>query len=579
MIGHIEHGSDFGGLFRYLLSKDKGARIIGGLAAGRTASELTQEFNNCADQRRTTTKPVKHLIISFAPQDGLVADEVKNRITRSAVKQLGYVRNQYVVVDHHRNDPGHDWNHDHDHIHIAVNMIDLDGKRTDDWQDKRKFEKILKGLEIEYGLVRTVPSQQRKFKACSHGQIQRIKRELKEYRQGQRTSLPKIPLMTELQAAIDLASKDQPTLTLFIARLQSLGVDVRPYISDKGRKRISYRYQDLKVRGSQLHNGSFPKLISQRGIDFNLSRDLPAMEAACSQKPVLISDSQEIVKWSQIDLTNYLPDLLQKEVSEINSPTQKSQPEPLEFVEQEELELQRQGKETLSKVLVSMGKSQLFTQQDLIDRIAPVLVQFLRNGELSNTKSFRTSNNKEYQVSYDPSAKRLSLKLNNDDRYSSIVTGVWNGQKYTADSPEREVELETNLVDHLSSELQQWDAPVSVSQEETYQSQLIQLVVSNCVNNIHSYLWQKHGLKITKNTPGIVEIKENSGLFSLNTIFKINKKDGNWQKDPNLTITSNRAKQLIGLINEAIIAVKDNEPKTQIQARQQIKSNERAIGE
>ena len=366
---------------------------------------------------------------------------------------------------------------------------------------------------------------------------------------------------------------------MFIARLQSLGVDVRPYISDKGRKRISYRYQDLKVRGSQLHNGSFPKLISQRGIDFNLSRDLPAMEAACSQKPVLISDSQEIVKWSQIDLTNYLPDLLQKEVSEINSPTQKSQPEPLEFVEQEELELQRQGKETLSKVLVSMGKSQLFTQQDLIDRIAPVLVQFLRTGELSNTKSFRTSNNKEYQVSYDPSAKRLSLKLNNDDRYSSIVTGVWNGQKYTADSPEREIELETNLVDHLSSELQQWDAPVSVSQEETYQSQLIQLVVSNCVNNIHSYLWQKHGLKITKNTPGIVEIKENSGLFSLNTIFKINKKDGNWQKDPNLTITSNRAKQLIGLINEAIIAVKDNEPKTQIQARQQIKSNERAIGE
>jgi hypothetical protein len=77
MIGHIEHGSDFGGLFRYLLANYKGARIIGGNVAGETPSELTQEFNNCADLRRTTTKPVKHLIISFAPADGKINDTVK----------------------------------------------------------------------------------------------------------------------------------------------------------------------------------------------------------------------------------------------------------------------------------------------------------------------------------------------------------------------------------------------------------------------------------------------------------------------------------------------------------------------
>ena len=148
MIGHIEHGSDFGGLFRYLLAEDKGARIIGGNAAGRTSSELTQEFNNCADQRRTTLKPVKHLIVSFSPTDGYVTDDVKARIVKTAVEELGYIYNQYVVVDHHRDDPGHDWNHDHDHIHIAVNMITIDGKRVDDWQDKRKFEEILRQLEV-----------------------------------------------------------------------------------------------------------------------------------------------------------------------------------------------------------------------------------------------------------------------------------------------------------------------------------------------------------------------------------------------------------------------------------------------
>ena len=147
MIGHIEHGSDFGGLFRYLLADDKGARIIGGNSAGRNPLELTQEFNNCADQRQTTTKPVKHFIISFAPEDEYVSDEVKARIAKSSVQELGYTYNQYVVVDHHRSDPGHDWNHDHDHIHIAVNMITLEN--TNSWQQSwlthwNKVETILR---------------------------------------------------------------------------------------------------------------------------------------------------------------------------------------------------------------------------------------------------------------------------------------------------------------------------------------------------------------------------------------------------------------------------------------------------
>ncbi|MDJ0591702.1 MAG: relaxase/mobilization nuclease domain-containing protein [Pleurocapsa sp. MO_226.B13] len=318
MIGHIEHGSDFGGLFRYLLAEDKGARIIGGSAAGRNALELTQEFNNCADQRRTTTKPVKHFIVSFSPEDGYVSDEAKASIAKSAVEELGYTYNQYVVVDHNRDDPGHNWNHDHDHIHIAVNMITLDGKRVDDWQDKRKFEEILRQLEVREQLTIVTPSKERKRKALSHGQTQRIKRETKEYFEGDRARLPEIPLMTKLQAAIDKASEDKPDLTTFIGRLQGLNIDVRPTISDKGRKRISYRLEDLKVRGSKLHNGSFPKLISQRGIDFNLSRDKPAMDAACLGQLVSIR-SEKQVTWSEIDLVSYLPSALKNNLPQVQT--------------------------------------------------------------------------------------------------------------------------------------------------------------------------------------------------------------------------------------------------------------------
>ena len=322
MIGHIEHGSNFGGLFRYLLAANKGARIIAGNVAGETSSELTQEFNNCADQRRTTTKPVKHLIISFAPADGYVSDAVKARIAHTAVQELGYRDNQYLVVDHHRQDPGHDWNHDHDHIHIAINMITLDGNRVDDWQDQRRFEAILRQLETEFNLTPVAPSRQRQQKALNHGQTQRYKRELKDWQQGKRHQLPEMPLIIQLQAAIDAASQEQPTLSEFIGRLQHLGIDVRATISEKGRKRISYLMPGNEpIRGSKLHQASFPQLLKHRGLDFELSRDRTAMEAAGRGEQVVI-DPSRVINWSDIDFHSYLPNHLSQ------SPTQAGKLEP-----------------------------------------------------------------------------------------------------------------------------------------------------------------------------------------------------------------------------------------------------------
>ena len=101
-------------------------------------------------------------------------------------------------------------------------------------------------------------------------------------------------------------------------RLQHLGIDVRPYITDKGRKRISYALEELKVRGSKIHNGSFPKLISQRGIDFNETRDTPALEAAFQGEKVILKNEQ-LLSWSKInkgsqknnlDLNYWLPEKL-----------------------------------------------------------------------------------------------------------------------------------------------------------------------------------------------------------------------------------------------------------------------------
>ncbi len=278
MIGQIETGSDFGGLFRYLLAPEKGARIIGGNVVGETADELTTEFNNCAKQRKSTKKPVKHFIIGFAPTDGVVKDELKANIAREIVSGLGYTNNQYVVVDHSRDDPGHHWVHNHDHIHIAVNMVNLEAERVNDWRDQQKLEKILRKQEIQAHLTHVPPSSQRLRKAPTTGQVQRFKHQKQLYKQGLLSNPPQSIASSKLQKAIFTASEDLPTMSEFVLRLQKMGVKVNPKITRNNIiQGISYNLDGIWFQGNQLHNCSFPKLQKMRGVKYDRARDLTTL--------------------------------------------------------------------------------------------------------------------------------------------------------------------------------------------------------------------------------------------------------------------------------------------------------------
>ena len=307
MIGKIITGSNFDGLFEYLFKDGKEARILGGehVLLEPNAKELASQFNWIASTRPTTKKPVKHISIGFAPTDGEVDNSIKVAVSETIVNQLGYTNNQWIAIAHGRNDPGHDWQHHHDHLHIVVNGIDFNGERVSDSFDKTRLEKILRELELEHNLTTVVSSNVCARQRPKTNQLQRYQRESKEYVQQQ----PEIPVMAKLEAAIDVASRDRPTMTSFIGRMQQLGIDVRPYITDKGRKGISYRLGDFKVRGSKLHNGSLTKLISERGIDLDEVRDTPAIEAACQGKSVQI-DNKQSLSWEQIDLNYWLPQSL-----------------------------------------------------------------------------------------------------------------------------------------------------------------------------------------------------------------------------------------------------------------------------
>ncbi len=327
MIGKIITGSSFDGLFEYLFKDGKEAEIIGGdrVLLEPNATELASQFDWIASTRPTTKKPVKHLSIGFAPTDGEVDDSTKLAISEAIVNKLGYTNNQWLAIAHGRNDPGHDWQHDHDHLHIVINGIDFNGDRVSDSFDKTRLEKILRELEVEHKLTTVVSSNVCDRQRPKTNQLQRYQRECRKYPD----TAPEIPIMAKLEAAINAASRDRPSMTSFIGRIQQLGIDVRPYIGDKGRKRISYRLGDFKVRGSKLHNGSFPKLISERGIDFDEVRDIPAIKAACQGKSVEI-DNKQPLSWEQINLHYWLPESLKasanahstKKVREVPDPKQ-----------------------------------------------------------------------------------------------------------------------------------------------------------------------------------------------------------------------------------------------------------------
>ena len=327
MIGKVTTGSNFDRLFRYLLKDDKEGQILGGdrILLEPNATELASQFDWIASTRPTTKKPVKHLSIGFAPADGEVDNSTKLAVSEAIVNKLGYTNNQWVAIAHGRNDPGHDWQHDHDHLHIVINGIDFNGDRVSDSFDKTRLEQILRELETEHKLTKVVSSHQCDRRRPKTKQLQRYQRKSRKHP----NTAPEIPVMAKLEAAIDFASQDRPTMTSFIGRMQQLGIDVRPYISDKGRKRMSYRLGDFKVRGSKLHNGSFPKLLSERGINFDEVRDIPAIKAAYQGKLVEI-DNKQSISWEQIDLHYWLPESLKasanahstKKVREVPNPKQ-----------------------------------------------------------------------------------------------------------------------------------------------------------------------------------------------------------------------------------------------------------------
>jgi hypothetical protein len=265
-IAKISKGSGFRGIMDYLLDPDKRPRIIGGCVFTSTAADLAREFRMVANLRRSVTKPVRHFSISFAPEDGTVDDVIKEAISLRILDGLGYAECQFITVDHHRDDPGHDYAHHHDHMHILTNAVTSKGEYVRDSFDAYRMQAILREVERDFGL-----------------------REIKSSWEIKREKAQGIHLDSDLAQNVAASFKDRPNLETWLDRLAQSDIDVRFNISKSDNVMgITYLSNEKSYKGSDI--GASWAVVNDR-VSVTAD-DLPLMQATnikSQEKPVRLS--------------------------------------------------------------------------------------------------------------------------------------------------------------------------------------------------------------------------------------------------------------------------------------------------
>jgi hypothetical protein len=280
MIGKVMHNSSFRATTRYVIEKS-GATLIGGSVAGDSVKELVAEFMWSNDLNPGLKHPVWHMSLSLphdehlsdeqfsdlatqyfagmvllADDHKLVADRDRFRQRRDEFVLDGLSEYQYLVARHS--------DQEHDHVHIVASRINLNtGNGVELWRDKTRNQKILRCLEVEYGLTPVQNSWDVGKKSATKGQLE------------QQATTGEESIQSRLQALIEQAAIGQPEMPLLFERLMRQGVEVRHGWTRTGKsKGISYSLEDVAFAGNQLGSRySFPGLQKHLGVDYQADRD------------------------------------------------------------------------------------------------------------------------------------------------------------------------------------------------------------------------------------------------------------------------------------------------------------------
>ena len=271
MIGKIIKGKNPIGLFRYLLRKKdhngeirSRVAIIGGTFIGRSARELSREMEMFHEMRLTLGVHVIHMSLSAPEDERVISDDEWSKIAEMWCKEMGI--DGYAVVRH-----GSDT---HEHIHIAASRIKLNSSIVSDFNDYKKSESIVRRIEKEFNLKVVEASHLlEKDRAVTHRKAPTMAEIAigEKIQKNKTTEKPKAELMRDI---LEMALKNNPTVSEFIDRLDASGVEVRPNIAKTGKlSGFSYIFEGWVFTATGLGRGFTFANMTKRGLDYEKIRD------------------------------------------------------------------------------------------------------------------------------------------------------------------------------------------------------------------------------------------------------------------------------------------------------------------
>lgn len=264
MKAKIKRGSGFRGTLNYVLGKGD-AEQVAGTMAGSDARLLAQEFGALRHLRPDIERPVWHSALSLPPGETLDSERW-GAVVRDFMDGLGFdERHAWTCWRHHDTE--------HDHVHIVACRIAADGSVWLGRHDVRQALRLTEELEAAHGLQVTKAYTSETANPCRQPTKAEIEQAIRTHER---------PARTQLQAVIDHALTDRPSLSGLMDRLEVAGVAVRINMASTGRiSGLSFELQGVAFKGSDLGKHYTWNQLQQR-IDYEQDRDTQAIAERCA---------------------------------------------------------------------------------------------------------------------------------------------------------------------------------------------------------------------------------------------------------------------------------------------------------
>lgn len=217
-----------------------------------TSRDIGRQMRDIADDRGRVQKPVLHIQINFHPDEKLTKEQATKAVD-GVLKEIGISKenHQYIVVQH-KDKP-------HDHYHIVANRVSMDGSLVSNDRIIERLQVACDKVEQEQGLRhtegRTVfydPNQEKGFRYATSEEKAKHREVVKKTIADKNPKKDAVKKDIQTKVGQVLGDREVTTPEQLKSSLQRKGIDVKFSENKSGISGVSFRYQGISVKGSQI---------------------------------------------------------------------------------------------------------------------------------------------------------------------------------------------------------------------------------------------------------------------------------------------------------------------------------------